>query len=54
MPYALVAVDSALYAGLADGTVYASGDAGDTWERLVLDGDPLERVVALAAVQKSV
>jgi hypothetical protein len=51
MPYALVATGTELYAGLSDGRLYASPDGGDTWEQLVLAGDPLSRIVALASAQ---
>jgi photosystem II stability/assembly factor-like uncharacterized protein len=48
MPYALAFVDGGLFAGFTDGTMYRSGDRGESWERLTLDGDPLEVVMALA------
>jgi photosystem II stability/assembly factor-like uncharacterized protein len=48
MPYALVATEGRLFAGLANGELYESGDRGDSWRALDLDGGPLERVVALA------
>ena len=48
MPYALLAYDSRLFAGLGDGTIWASGDRGDTWQPCVLRGDPLERIAALS------
>jgi photosystem II stability/assembly factor-like uncharacterized protein len=47
MPYALVAADGELYAGLSDGRIYRSGDGGDSWEQLELTGDPVPRIVAL-------
>jgi photosystem II stability/assembly factor-like uncharacterized protein len=34
MPYALAFVDETLVAGLADGTVYASSDRGDSWDQV--------------------
>ena len=49
-PYALACVPGALYAGLGDGRVYRSRDGGDTWEQLPLQGDPLPRALALAAI----
>ena len=49
MPYALVAADGVLLAGLADGELWESPDRGDTWRRSDLDGDLLDRLVALAA-----
>jgi photosystem II stability/assembly factor-like uncharacterized protein len=48
MPYALVAADGRLFAGLANGGLYESGDRGETWRPVELDGSPLERLVALA------
>jgi photosystem II stability/assembly factor-like uncharacterized protein len=48
MPYALIVAGGALYAGLNDGRLYASGDAGDTWEQIALGRDSLQSVVALA------
>jgi photosystem II stability/assembly factor-like uncharacterized protein len=48
MPYALAWADGRLLAGLADGTLLASRDRGDTWERQSLSGDPLTRILALA------
>ena len=48
MLYALTAADGSLFAALSDGRLYRSGDRGDSWEPLTLDGDGLERVVALA------
>jgi len=48
MPYALVAGDDRLWAGLSDGTLWESADRGDTWTRCELEGDPLPSIVALA------
>jgi photosystem II stability/assembly factor-like uncharacterized protein len=48
MPYALVAADGRLFAGLANGELFESGDRGDTWRRCELHGDPLTRLLALA------
>jgi hypothetical protein len=48
MPYALAFADGLLAAGLADGTVYASRDAGDSWERLRVEGEPPGRILAFA------
>jgi photosystem II stability/assembly factor-like uncharacterized protein len=48
MVYALAAADGRLFAGLADGRIYASADRGDTWEALELRGDRLPRLHALA------
>ena len=47
MPYALVATDGRLFAGLADGRLWESRDRGDSWSALSLEGDPLGGLVAL-------
>jgi photosystem II stability/assembly factor-like uncharacterized protein len=48
MPYALAWADGRLLAGLADGTLYASSDGGDTWQEQRVRGAALRRLVALA------
>jgi photosystem II stability/assembly factor-like uncharacterized protein len=48
MPYALVAADGRLFAGLADGQLWESRDRGDSWAALSLRGDPITRLGALA------
>jgi photosystem II stability/assembly factor-like uncharacterized protein len=48
MPYALVAADGRLFAGLADGQVWESRDRGDTWRAPELRGDALSELHALA------
>ena len=48
MPYALVAADGSLFAGLADGQVWQSSDHGDRWDCCGLEGDAFKRLVALA------
>ena len=48
MPYALVAIDGRLFAGLADGQLWESGDRGDTWRACALRGDALPALNALA------
>lgn len=48
MPYALAFADDVIVAGLADGAVYASPDAGDSWEPARLEGEPPERILAFA------
>ena len=48
MPYALAVRDGTLYAGLADGQVYASAEGGDSWRALELRGDPLPALLAFA------
>jgi photosystem II stability/assembly factor-like uncharacterized protein len=50
MPYALVFADGRLVAGLADGRLYASDDRGDTWAEVAVEGDPIDRIVALVAL----
>jgi hypothetical protein len=50
MPYALVVLPGRLVAGLADGRLYASEDAGETWEELAVEGDRIDAVVALAVL----
>lgn len=51
MPYALLSVDSELYAGLADGTLYASHDGGSSWRTLDLGPQAPGRIVALTCAQ---
>jgi len=48
MPYALVATEGRLFAGLANGELYESGDRGERWRALELAGVQPERIVALA------
>ncbi len=48
MPYALVAVDGRLFAGLADGQIWESTDRGDSWRPCKLRGDSLKALHALA------
>jgi photosystem II stability/assembly factor-like uncharacterized protein len=50
MPYALVAADERLFAGLADGQIWQSGDRGETWRACALAGDELTKLHALAHV----
>jgi hypothetical protein len=49
MPYALLAIDGRLFAGLADGRLWASRDQGDSWTAMRLQGDTVGRFLALAA-----
>ena len=49
MPYALRFADGRLFAGLANGELWRSGDAGDTWTACALRGDPLPHLLALDA-----
>jgi photosystem II stability/assembly factor-like uncharacterized protein len=48
MPYALVADDDLLVAGLSDGALWQSDDRGDTWRACELAGGELPTVQALA------
>ena len=50
MPYALVAADGRVFAGLANGEIWESGDRGGTWHACSLEGDALSELHALAAV----
>ena len=47
MPYALVATDGRLFAGLADGQLWESRDRGDSWTPLQLRGGALDALVGL-------
>ena len=47
MPYALLATEGRLFAGLADGRLWESRDRGDSWTPLLLEGGSLTRLVAL-------
>jgi photosystem II stability/assembly factor-like uncharacterized protein len=49
MPYALVATPHRLYAGLANGELWASADRGDSWSRLEIEGEAPRRIQALVA-----
>jgi photosystem II stability/assembly factor-like uncharacterized protein len=48
MPYALLATEDRLFAGLADGQLWESRDRGDSWTSCALQGDELGRILALA------
>ena len=48
MPYALVAGDGRLFAGLADGQVWESSDRGDSWRACTFVGDSIAALHALA------
>jgi hypothetical protein len=48
MPYALVATESRLFAGLANGELWEGRDRGDNWERCRLS-QPLSGLLALAS-----
>ena len=47
MPYALVAADGRLFAGLSDGQIWESGDRGDSWRASAVEGDPIKGLHAL-------
>src|SRR5262249_5972823 len=47
MPYALLATDGRLFAGLANGQFWESRDRGDSWTAVRLSGDLLDALVAL-------
>jgi hypothetical protein len=49
MPYALLASDGRLFAGLADGQIWESRDRGDSWAPLRLEGETLGGLLALAS-----
>ena len=51
MPYALVATQERLLAGLADGQLWESVDRGERWMRSELRGDALIELHALAAAR---
>ncbi|MCA9108448.1 MAG: hypothetical protein KDA52_00755 [Planctomycetaceae bacterium] len=48
LPYALAMSSTGLVAGLGDGRLFLSEDQGNSWDQLVLRGDPLPSVRALA------
>src|SRR6266487_954787 len=47
MPYALVAADGRLFAGLADGQLWESSDRGDNWRACRFQGDSITALRAL-------
>jgi hypothetical protein len=49
MPYALVAAEGRLFAGLADGQLWESRDRGESWRACTLRGDALTELRALAS-----
>jgi hypothetical protein len=51
MPYALLATDSRLFAGLADGQFWESRDRGDSWSAPRLQSDALDALLALASAR---
>jgi photosystem II stability/assembly factor-like uncharacterized protein len=48
MPYALVAADGRLFAGLANGELWETGDRGESWAACRLEGAALPALRALA------
>ena len=48
MPYALLASDVRVFAGLADGQLWESSDRGESWQACRFEGDALKRLNALA------
>jgi photosystem II stability/assembly factor-like uncharacterized protein len=48
MPYALVAADGRLFAGLADGRIWESRDRGDGWRACTVRADAITGIRALA------
>jgi photosystem II stability/assembly factor-like uncharacterized protein len=48
MPYALVATEASLFAGLSNGQIWGSADRGESWQMLDVRGDAPNRIVALA------
>ena len=52
MPYALVATEDRLFAGLAGGELWESRDRGDTWRRCTLLGNGLTRLLALVSAPR--
>jgi len=47
MPYALLATDERLYAGLADGRLFESSDHGESWHAALFEGGSPTRLNAL-------
>lgn len=50
LPYAMTFAGDRLFAGLGDGRILFSDDMGDSWHKLNLGGDLLDRTQALVAV----
>jgi hypothetical protein len=48
MPYALLATEGRLFAGFANGLLWESGDRGDSWGAVQIDGDEPDGLLALA------
>jgi hypothetical protein len=47
MPYALVATEGRLFAGLADGQLWESSARGDSWRACRFQGDSITALQAL-------
>jgi photosystem II stability/assembly factor-like uncharacterized protein len=52
MPYALVATEDRVFAGLADGQIWESRDRGDTWTPLRFRGEALPALLALGHARR--
>lgn len=50
MPYALVATGAGVFAGFRDGRIALGKDRGERWTELVLSGDRLDSVRAMAVI----
>src|SRR5215210_4603814 len=48
MPYALLAADGRLFAGLADGQIWTSSDRGESWRACTPEGDTFASLTSLA------
>ena len=48
LPYALLATDSRMFAGLADGQLWESRDRGDSWAATHVEGERIAALLALA------
>jgi photosystem II stability/assembly factor-like uncharacterized protein len=51
MVYALAGAPGRLFAGLIDGEIYTSEDAGDSWNRLQVGGAPVTGITALVTAE---
>lgn len=50
MPYGLAVSAGVLYAGMSDGSLLASNDAGESWRDVPMVGDKLDRIRAMVVV----
>jgi hypothetical protein len=51
MPYALLATNGRLFAGLANGQLWESRDHGDSWIPMTLHGDAFPALLVLVAAE---